>query len=205
MDECEQRRIWRVRGEQREPAEDEIAREEPLEIRVNGHALTVTMRTPGHDEDLAAGFLVSEGIITAAAEIAEIRRTVRPDCNSVEVQLRDGVEVDLARLTRHVFASSSCGVCGKTTIAAVLQQFPPIASELAVPAAVIRSLPAKLSQSQPSFRRSGGLHAAAIFTATGELEIAREDIGRHNAVDKVIGEALRRDALPLDRHILLVS
>src|SRR6185369_13516846 len=145
------------------------------EIRVNQRPVSVTMRTPGHDEELATGFLLTEGIISKAEDIDHAGS--RDDCNVVDVTLSAGYEVDFSRLTRHVFASSSCGVCGKATIDAVQQQFPPVDTDVRVASATLRGLPDKLRAAQPTFAQTGGLHAAAIFNERGELLILREDVG----------------------------
>jgi FdhD protein len=189
-----------------EPSEDELAHEEPLEIRVRGRAISVTMRTPGHDEELAAGFLATEGMIQSRSDVLRIEPCGRnEEGNLVNVQLAPEVSVDFDKLTRHVFASSSCGLCGKATIDAVRGQFPPITSNLVVDAKALLSLPDKMRQTQSTFDRTGGLHAAAIFSSSGELIVLREDVGRHNALDKVIGYGLLNGLLPYDNHILLVS
>ncbi len=183
-------------------ASDQVAVEEPLEIRLDGHPVAVVMRTPGHDEDLAAGFLVTEGIISKVAELRKIEP--RPEENRVLVFLADGISVDLGRLTRHLFTGSSCGLCGKATLEAIFTSFPPIAHRLEVPDAVLLDAPRKLRLAQGTFETTGGLHAAGVFSATGELLVIREDIGRHNAVDKVIGHALR-NGIDLSAKLLLVS
>ena len=187
---------------------DELATEEPLEIRVRGRAVSVTMRTPGHDDELAAGFLLSEGMIRCKADVLAIEPCRQNDGgNLVNVQLGPLVPVDFERLTRHVFASSSCGLCGKATIDAVRCQFPPLEVNDAFHVAVemILSLPHRMREAQQTFSRTGGLHAAALFSDAGELLVLREDVGRHNAVDKVLGHCLLHGLLPLDREILLVS
>ena len=185
---------------------DELATEEPLEIRIDDHPISVTMRTPGHDAELAAGFLVSEGLIRRRTDLARVQPHPRNVAgNVVNVFLAAGVAVDYAQLTRHVFASSSCGLCGKATVAAVHQHFPPIRSALKIAATTLLALPGRLRRDQPAFERTGGLHGAAIFNARGRLLVAREDVGRHNAVDKVIGFGLLHGRLPYDRHVLLVS
>lgn len=197
--------ILRYADRRRCVARDELADEEPLEIRVRGRAVSVTMRTPGHDDELSAGFLLSEGIIHQAADILKIEPCERNDFgNLINVQLAPGVRVDFERLTRHVFAASSCGLCGKTTLEAVRSQFPPIESALRVRSDVMLSLPASMRAAQATFDRTGGLHAAAIFSADGKLTILREDVGRHNAVDKVIGRCLL-DGVSLNDRVLLVS
>jgi FdhD protein len=190
-------------------ASDELAAEEPLEIRVRGRAISVTMRTPGHDEELAGGFLLTEGIVRRREDILKVEHCGRnEEGNVVNVLLAPEVPVDFARLTRHVFASSSCGLCGKASIDAVRGHFPPIdpnGGDLRIDAAVLASLPGMMRQAQASFDRTGGLHAAAVFDARGTMIVLREDVGRHNAVDKVIGHCLRNGPAPLDRHVLLVS
>lgn len=207
-------RNWPVRrvraGRPARLAADVLAVEEPLELRVRGRAVAVVMRTPGHDADLAAGFLLTEGIVRAADDLYDILQCRDTDVranegNVVEAVLARNVRVDFDRLTRHVFSGSSCGLCGKATIAAVQQQFPKVRRPLRVTAAMLRQLPAQLAAVQPAFQATGGLHATALFDAKGRLLVAREDVGRHNAMDKVLGHALRAGWLPLDRHILLVS
>ncbi len=199
-------RVQRWRGGASQTVTDEIAREEPLEIRVGGRAVSVTMRTPGHDAELAVGFLASEGLIISPEDVVAARPlSGDPTCNTIEVELRPGVEIDLERLTRHVFASSSCGLCGKATIASVRAALPPIDSDLRVDAAVVLTLPERLRAAQAAFARTGGLHAAAAFTPTGELVVAREDVGRHNAVDKALGWSLLAGRDRLRDLVLLVS
>jgi len=186
---------------------DVLAVEEPLEIRVRGRSIAVTMRTPGHDRELATGFLFTERVIRERKHLLDIRRckaSPEPQ-NSLDVFLRSSVEVDFTRLTRHVFASSSCGLCGRASIDAVKQQFPPVTSALTVSSRTLLQLPARMKRAQATFAKTGGLHAAAIFDAKGKLIAVREDIGRHNAVDKVIGWGFLEDKLPFDSHILLVS
>ena len=185
---------------------DELAPEEPLEIRVRGRPVSVTMRTPGHDEELAAGFLLTEGLIRRAADVVRVEPCGRnEDGNLLNVVLAPDVPVDFERLTRHVFASSSCGLCGKATIDAVRGTFPPVESDVVVDAATILKMPETMRAAQSTFDRTGGLHAAALFDVDGNLLVLREDVGRHNAVDKVLGHALLRGTVPLGRHVLLVS
>jgi FdhD protein len=185
---------------------DRVAMEEPLEVRVNGQSVAVMMRTPGHDEELATGFLLTESVIESADDIAEIQH--RPDLdpeavgNSLEVTLKK--ETDLSELTRHVFTSSSCGVCGKATIESVFQQFSPIERGMTLTSDFLLELPGKLRKQQETFDRTGGLHASALFSTEGELLLLREDVGRHNALDKVIGRSLR-DQIDLSKVVLLVS
>lgn len=189
-----------------ESSPDALAVEEPLEIRVRGRAVSVTMRTPGHDEELAVGFLLTENVIAAPKDVLKISLCERNEAgNLVNVQLAPQVAVDFEKLTRHVFASSSCGLCGKATIDAVAQRFPRVNSEIRLSAGLIASLPGRLRSAQETFDRTGGLHAAAIFDEHGKMLVLREDVGRHNAVDKVLGRALLSGWLPLDRHVLLVS
>jgi FdhD protein len=198
------RQITMTRNGPDGPAEspDQVAVEEPLEIRLDGHPVAVVMRTPGADLDLVAGFLITEGIISS---VSELRKTeARPEENRVLAFLQDGVEVDLGRLTRHLFTGSSCGLCGKATLEAIFTDFPPVPRKLEIVDAVILAAPGKLRAAQDAFESTGGLHAAGIFSAAGELLVLREDIGRHNAVDKVIGHALLA-GLDLTATFLLVS
>jgi FdhD protein len=187
---------------------DELTAEEPLEIRVRGRAISVTMRTPGHDAELASGFLLSEGIVKTSSDIVQVAHCDRnDDGNVINVQLAPDVAVDLDRLTRHVFASSSCGLCGKATIEAIRASLPPIgADDVRIDAQALCQMPAAMRCAQTAFARTGGTHAAALFDASsGTMLVLREDVGRHNAVDKVIGYAMLNNMTPLNRHVLLVS
>jgi FdhD protein len=186
---------------------DTLAREEPLEIRVRGRSVAVTMRTPGNDRELAAGFLFTEGLVHGPDDIVEMGPCLQSEVpeNTLNVFLSPAVEVDFERLTRHVFATSSCGVCGKASIEAIHQHFPPVVSKMKVSRQVLTELPARMRAAQETFAKTGGLHAAAIFDAAGNLQVVREDVGRHNAVDKVLGQALLARRLPLGAAILLVS
>ena len=225
---------WR-KGEEPHREQDALAREEPLEIRVRGQSVAVTMRTPGHDAELAAGFLLTEGLVTRREDIVEIAHCQQGEAaqlgNTLNVFLAPAVTVDFAQLTRHVFASSSCGLCGKATIESVHRQFAPLdlehgrprpqplvnegalAADVGVRAPsdgrftpeVLLQLPAQLAAHQATFDQTGGLHAAALFTATGELLVLREDVGRHNAVDKVLGWCFLNGPFPPAEHVLLVS
>jgi FdhD protein len=187
-------------------AKDQLATEEPLEVRVNTRPVVVTMRTPGHDDELAAGFLLTEGLVRSATDIQKVVPYARNTFGNVlDVYLSPEVAVDFAQLTRHVFASSSCGLCGKASIESVRQQFERIRSRVKLPVEVLRSLPEQLRRGQTAFEASGGLHAAAIFDLRGRMVVVREDVGRHNAVDKVLGFGLRNGLLPFDRHVLMVS
>jgi FdhD protein len=228
----------RINGSAEVDERDFLAAEEPLEIRVEGQSVAVVMRTPGEDQELAAGFLVTEGLVHAARDIVEIRH--RPHCvlsaskgrkdrkkkdaavpgdgvsltapeinpaggNVINVRLRNPESLDLKKLTRHVFTSSSCGICSKASIEAVRQQFPPIEDSCEVEPQVLLRLPPALASAQETFKRTGGLHACALFDLSGRLLVLREDVGRHNALDKVVGWALLGNRLPLRRHILLLS
>jgi FdhD protein len=176
---------------------DELAVEEPLEIRVDGRPVAVTMRTPGHDEELALGFLVSEGIAPIAAVLPTDLAA-----NTIDVEARD---FDPSRLERHFYTTSSCGVCGKGALEAVAVEAPKVTSRLIVPADLVATLPEKLRAAQPTFAATGGLHATGLFDPDGTLLCVREDVGRHNAMDKVIGYAFREGLLPLPERILCVS
>lgn len=187
---------------------DSLAAEEPLEIRIGDVPLTVTMRTPGHDLELAAGFLLTEGILQTPSQIAELRMAEpQPGrkSNVVEVRLRDSA-FEASNLQRNFFAASSCGICGKTSIEAVrVRGLRQPASEFRMDPEVLCTLSDKLREAQTVFERTGGLHAAALFSAAGELLTVREDIGRHNAVDKVVGWAMREGQFPLRSHVMMVS
>lgn len=201
------RRIWRwsARDGVRR-IEDELAVEEPLEIQIESRAWSVTMRTPGHDEELAAGFLLGEGIVRSRQDIQDIRHYPRNQKgNVVNVFLDTSLIADPSRLTRNVFMSSSCGLCGKASIEAVHAHFKPLRSKATLDARVLLSLQKKMRDAQSTFEKTGGLHAAALFDLQGNLIVLREDIGRHNAVDKVIGHALLHRPTPLTDSILMVS
>jgi FdhD protein len=184
--------------------QDLVAVEEPLEIRLAGRNVAITMRTPGNDEELAAGFLCTEGILQNPSQITGISE---PERNIVDVLLADETGVDFERLERHFYVSSSCGVCGKASIGALEATGCPalIRNLPVIPSSVIHGLPGALRSHQAVFDRTGGLHAAALFDSSGQLLNLREDVGRHNAVDKLIGAAFLADSLPLNDHILLVS
>ena len=182
---------------------DDLTIEEPLEIRIGRKSLAITMRTRGHDRELAAGFLVSEAIVRKREEIAEISDTRE---NVVIVNLASGVKPKLNSTQRFGTISSSCGICGKRSIDAIRKSFPEIASaKVRIDVATLLSLPGRLREAQSEFSRTGGIHAAGVFDMKGRAVIVREDIGRHNAVDKVIGHAFLHGFLPLDRHVLVVS
>lgn len=205
--------VAKMRGDLRESLTDRVAVEEPLEIRLGfetggerqTRSVSITMRTPGDDEDLAAGFLHTEGIVRSAADIA-IVKPCRGD-NTVRVELEDGVAVDLDRLARHFYTTSSCGVCGKASLDALRVQgcTAPASAAFSVSRSILVDIPARLRAAQATFDVTGGLHAAAAFDETGELIVVREDVGRHNAVDKVIGALLRKSRLPAPGLGLMVS
>ncbi|MGN6505948.1 MAG: formate dehydrogenase accessory sulfurtransferase FdhD [Tepidisphaeraceae bacterium] len=202
--------VFRLTADSVEETADDVAREEPLEIRARGRAVSITMRTPGHDAELAAGFLITEGLVKRPADILKIDACDRnEEGNLLNVLLAPEVYVDFDKLTRHVFAASSCGLCGKATIDAIRANFPPIAcgdaKDISIDVARVLPLMDTMRAAQATFDRTGGLHAAALFDERGELVVLREDVGRHNAVDKVLGHALFAGLLPLRRHVLLVS
>jgi FdhD protein len=218
----ERRRVLRVRGDAASHRADTLVAEEPLEIRLNGKPLAITMRTPGDDFDLAAGFLVSEGVLGTADEVASVvycaGATVEGSntYNVVDVRLAPGVPLPDITLERNVYTTSSCGLCGKASLDAVrtTARWPvggtpvpgaPSAPPVRLDTRLLAALPDRLRAAQAVFDRTGGLHAAALFTAGGELLDAREDVGRHNAVDKLVGRALRNGQLPLGDRILMVS
>jgi FdhD protein len=192
---------------------DTLAAEEPLEIRVAGRPLTVTMRTPGDDFDLARGFLVSEGVVSAASDVAAILYCAGATADGVntynvlDVLLGDGVAAPDPSLERNFYTTSSCGLCGKASLEAVrtISKWSVDRDPLRLTAETIATLPEKLRSAQRVFDRTGGLHAAALFDADGDLLCVREDVGRHNAVDKVIGWAFGADRLPLTGTTLMVS
>lgn len=210
--------IRRVRGERDQRRRDAVAVEEPMEIRLavlDGadlaeHRVSVTMRTPGDDFELAAGFLFTEGLLSDRSEVAELRycTDVEPqEYNIVTVRLRDGASFDPSLLTRNFYTTSSCGVCGKASLEAVEVRgcFPLTDGSLRIEPDALRTVPEALRTRQSVFERTGGLHAAGLFDANLELETLREDVGRHNAVDKVIGQAFLEDRLPLHDRFLAVS
>jgi FdhD protein len=208
------RRITRVQvGAAPIGRQDTLVVEEPLEIRVGGRALAVTMRTPGHDMDLAAGFLVSEGVIARRDDLPAIRYcagAVDGDVNTYNVLdcvLGAHVPPPDPSLERSFYTTSSCGLCGKASIDAVRTRssYDPGGDDLVLDPAVLAALPDRLREAQQVFDATGGLHAAGLFTPAGELLVLREDVGRHNAVDKVVGWALREDRLPLAGTVLMVS
>jgi FdhD protein len=210
----ERRRVLRIRDGVAGHRADTLVAEEPLEIRLNGKPLAITMRTPGDDFALATGFLVSEGVLAAAEEVASVVYCAGATAegmntyNVVDVALAPGVPVPDITLERNVYTTSSCGLCGKASLDAVRTATRlPIAEPRAawLTPGLLATLPDRLRAAQAVFERTGGLHAAALFTAEGELLDVREDVGRHNAVDKLVGRALRDGHLPLADRILMVS
>jgi len=186
---------------------DLVAVEEPLEIRIGDESIAVTMRTPGNDFELAAGFLFSEGVIHRPADVPHISycNADPQEYNIVTIQLARDVGFDRKRLERHFFSTSACGVCGKAALETIRVHAQPIRDDFAVEVDLLFSLDEKLRKAQPVFERTGALHAAGLFDERGKLVFLREDVGRHNAVDKVVGAALLAGKLPLARHVLLVS
>ena len=188
--------------------QDSLAAEEPLEIRVGGVPLAVTMRTPGNDLELAAGFILTEGIIQSQDQISSLRATTPENgvrSNRIEIDLQN-TEFDRAELQRNFFAASSCGVCGKASINAIkVRGLRQPDRDFRLDPEILCRLPEALRSEQAVFSQTGGLHAAALFDATGQLITLREDIGRHNAVDKIAGWALLSEHLPLSQHVMLVS
>ncbi len=221
---------WRAEHQAAERVVETLAVEEPLEIRLGGRRFTLTMRTPGHDRELAAGFLLAEGFIDSSEELGEVRPVAgskgEPEPNAIDVILRVPAAGLRERLKRNFTISSSCGVCGKTSIESIQRRIAPLTDAMRVPARAILKLPHLMRQAQQVFSTTGGLHAAALFRQMPrladpslsplpdqgegegegiELAILREDVGRHNAVDKVIGHALINGWLPLKGYLMMVS
>ncbi|MCY0922809.1 MULTISPECIES: formate dehydrogenase accessory sulfurtransferase FdhD [unclassified Streptomyces] len=210
----ERRRVVRIRDGVAGARPDTLVAEEPLEIRLNGKPLAITMRTPGDDFALAVGFLVSEGVLARTSDVQAVTYCEGATSdgsntyNVVNVQLAAGVPVPDITLERNVYTTSSCGLCGKASLDAVrtATRFPGIeADPVRVSADLLSLLPDRLRAAQKVFDRTGGLHAAGLFSAGGELLDLREDVGRHNAVDKIVGRALQAGRLPLTGSVLLVS
>ena len=206
------KKIIKVLGDDFVEHMDDIAVEEPLQISISilepespitNKNISITMRTPGHDQDLAIGFLFTEGIIQASDQIKGITLGE----NSINVQLNNSENIDLGKLERHFYTSSSCGVCGKASIDAIktICRLPPSLADFQVDKNLIKSFPGILRQEQNIFNNTGGIHAAALFNVNGELITMREDVGRHNALDKIIGHLVTQDLLPLDQHLLFLS
>ncbi|AUH39669.1 formate dehydrogenase accessory sulfurtransferase FdhD [Streptomyces sp. CMB-StM0423] len=209
------RPVVRVRGGRVDRRVDTLVAEEPLEIRLGGRALAITMRTPGDDFALAAGFLVSEGVVAGGGELAGITYCAGAvdgaeggnTYNIVDVRLAAGVAVPDVSLERNVYTTSSCGLCGKASLDAVrtTARWPLAGGGMRLTPETLAALPGRLRAGQRVFDRTGGLHAAALFTSDGDLIDLREDVGRHNAVDKLVGRALQQDRLPLSGTVLMVS
>lgn len=209
--------VHKISGESLIESPDLLAVEEPLEIRLGFGPITdrqqrpvsVTMRTPGHDEELAMGFLFTEGIIQKPTDIVSCRHCVQDahkEGNVLRVELHPDVVVDWSRLERNTFTSSSCGLCGKATIDAVMALTPgPLTSNFSIDPAILHALPNRVRQTQRAFAHTGGIHASALFDANGKLLIVREDIGRHNALDKLIGAAFWQNWLPLSQFGIFLS
>ena len=206
--------VWVVENGKMRPRQDQLTTEEPLEIRLVSprRTVAVTMRTPGADFELAAGFLYAEGVISCKQDIQRLSYCVDESVdgeqryNIVNVELRSGLIPDLQPLERHFYTTSACGVCGKASLAALrLRGCPVISPEPTVKPEIIYSLPDKLRSAQGIFTATGGLHAAAVFDAQGNLLNLREDVGRHNALDKLIGSAMLSEELPFNNHIVMVS
>lgn len=206
--------VWVVEQGKVRSRSDQLATEAPLEIRLGQppRSVAITMRTPGADFELTAGFLYNEGVIQQRQDIRRLSYCVDPTrdgeqrYNIVNVDLRDGLQPNLQTLERHFYTTSACGVCGKTSLEALKIRCEPIPSTpMAIAPAVIYRLPAQLQTAQGLFKVTGGLHAAALFDLEGNLLALQEDVGRHNALDKLIGAALLQDQFPLNQHIILVS
>ena len=211
--------LQKVAGDCAKEQSDHVAVEEPLEIRLGfstpegrtAQSISITMRTPGNDEELAVGFLFTEGIIRSHGDVSDVAHCGPPapdtgNHNVVRVDLADGVQVDLGRLQRNFYTTSSCGVCGKSSLDALrVTGAEPVASSFKVPLEVLTAMPDKLRETQATFDQTGGLHAAAAFDSQGEILVTREDVGRHNAVDKVAGALYSDGHLPASDMGLLVS
>jgi FdhD protein len=204
--------VIRVRGRARDAETDRAATEEPLEVRLHDRPFAVIMRTPGADRELAAGFLLAERVIAGADDLGTIAHCTNPDAasrdNVVNVTLTNGSAGSIDRLLagrRHVTTNSSCGMCGRQTIESLQVDVGPVTGSWTVTAAAIASLPDRLRARQAVFDETGGLHAAGLFALDGAVVDVAEDVGRHNAVDKIVGRALMREALPLSDHLLCVS
>src|SRR5215210_2186094 len=200
--------IERIRGAERESLRDDLAVEEPLEIRVDGEPLAVTMRTPGEDEELAVGFLAGEGLIAGRGDVASVDLSDDLAANVVEVRTRSGLRRDPAR-ERRFYLTSSCGVCGKGALEFVRREAPAVAADRRpaprLESETVLALPARARRDQTVFERTGGLHATALFAPDGEPAVVREDVGRHNAMDKALGRLLLERRYPLFDESLLAS
>ena len=195
--------VQKIEGDSSTPIQDLLAVEEPLEIRLGDKTISITMRTPGHDRELAAGFLFTEGILEGPRQVQAIRASK----NLVVLELNPDVEIDFERLHRNFYTTSSCGVCGKASMEALRIQGCPLlaGSSPVLQQGTIHRLPHSLRSDQTLFDRTGGLHAAALFDSAGGLLLLREDVGRHNAVDKLIGSQVLAGHVPLSDKVMLVS
>ena len=210
-----QTKITRVRGADHKQETDFLAAEEPLEIRLlfgpaedrRQQSVSVTMRTPGQDFDLAIGFLFTEGIIQNADSIQAIKHCGGFDQNVVRVELKEDVSINISKLERNFYTTSSCGICGKASIDAVrtVRRLEQSAEQINFSSDLLITLPDKLRKAQSVFDNTGGLHGCALFDINGNLILSREDVGRHNAVDKLIGAALQQNMFPLNYYLLLLS
>jgi FdhD protein len=207
--------VYTVENGEGRPKNDRLVTEEPLEIRINrgsdAHPLAVTMRTPGNDFELVAGFLFTEGIVSRPEQLPRMTYCVDREAddqlyNVISVDLGPGASADPEQMHRHFYTTSSCGICGKASLEAIrLRGASPLTDDFEIGADALYSLPGSLASSQSVFSSTGGLHAAALFDASGQLVAVREDVGRHNALDKLIGWAFMNDRLPLSEHVVLVS
>lgn len=194
--------VWKYDGSEVRQVPDDVACEEPLQITVDGTPVAVVMRTPGSDGDLVRGFLLTEGLVTSLADV--VRVDLEQQDNHAYVFLSDDVVLDQARLSRNLFSASSCGICGKASVEAIHQHAPPIEAGLTVSVKILLTLPAALRATQEVFSTTGGLHAAALVDVQGTVLILREDVGRHNAIDKVIGWAVSH-GVDVSQTLLQVS
>jgi FdhD protein len=198
--------IQRVQSDEIHSVEDAVSVEEPLEIRLLhgeiGHPVSVTMRTPDHDAELALGFLFGEGILQGAQEV---ERVTQPETNVLDVHIKPDVVINLTSLSRNFYTTSSCGVCGKTSLDAIRIRVKPNTSDFAIRREVLTKSLVRARQAQTSFETTGGVHASSLFDKHGNLILTREDVGRHNALDKVIGALFQDDRLPASKTFLLVS
>ena len=204
-------KINKYRDGESNSIEDFVAVEEPLEIRIENRSIAIVMRTPGHDQELTAGFLLSEGAIKNSKEIFEISECINQSKddkeigNYVDVILTDNSNFNFENLTRHVFTSSSCGVCGKATLESVMTEFEKIKKTKKISPEKRLKLPEKLLLAQETFKKTGGLHASALFDENGEIVIIREDVGRHNALDKVIGHSFKNSLFDTKNQFIACS
>lgn len=208
-----QAQVTHWQDQERQQRDDYLTVEEPFEVRIGEQSLAVIMRTPGHDPELALGFLLTEGVIQSFSDVLSLQEAVDADGlplpNVLSISLREravGGNKAVPAFERHFAVSASCGLCGKNSIADLMCSVPPLpADELRIPASLLYELPARLRNAQSVFTHTGGLHAAGLFDGSGALHLLREDVGRHNAVDKLIGYGLLHNTLPYSQHILLVS